>query len=112
MPLANGERGNSKGNSINGRANKDRRRAEAFAREAAWNELSLTEKLAKLPANGAKRQRARYTALLEKQNEKASQTSQLVKDAKAMVESGEAVSLSEAKRKLTAKKAAPAKAAN
>ena len=104
MPLANGERGNSRGNSINGRASKDRRRAEAFAREAAASELSIAEKLAKLPANGAKRQRAKYTVLLAEQTERASQTSQLVKDAKTMVENGEAVSLSEAKRKITEKK--------
>ena len=104
MPLANGERGNSRGNSINGKASKDQRRAEAFAREELSGQLSITEKLAKLPAVGASRQRARYTALLANQSEKASQTSQLVKEAKAMVESGEAVSLSDAKKRITEKR--------
>ncbi len=97
-------RGNTRGHSINGASNKDIRREAAFAREDAFNNLSIAEKLKSLPPTGANRQRTRYTELLAKLNEKASQTSQLVKDAKGMVDRGEAVSLSEAKRILTAKK--------
>lgn len=59
MPLADGSRGNTRGNSINGRHRKDVRRKEAFAREAAYAKLSLAEKLKTLPHDGAKRQRAR-----------------------------------------------------
>lgn len=102
--FSDGSRGNTRGHLINGAANKDQRRTEAFAREAAASKLSLMDKLDRLPPEGAHRQRARYSALLVKEQGNASQTSQLVKDAKAMVDSGQAVSLSEAKRKLIQQK--------
>jgi hypothetical protein len=70
--FTDGKRGNTRGHLINGRANKDRRREEAFAREAAFNKLSLADKLKGLPPEGAQRQRARYTALLNKQIESQS----------------------------------------
>lgn len=41
------------------------------ARQEMYNELTLEEKIARLPAEGAKKQRARLMALLEKQNAKA-----------------------------------------
>ena len=59
--------GNSRGNQINGRANKDRRRKEAYTRLDAFNKLSILEKLRTLPKEGAKRQRTRYEAILAKQ---------------------------------------------
>lgn len=100
--FSDGSLGNTRGHlRLNGRARKDVRREEAFARVAAWQSLPLKERLSRLPEGGAVRQRARYTRMLVDSNVKASQTSQLVKDAKGMVERGEAVSLSEAKRKLS-----------
>lgn len=70
--FSDGSRGNTRGHrNLNGKVNKDRRREEAFAREAAYNKLSLTDKLKGLPIDGAKRQRARYTELLAKQAEKS-----------------------------------------
>lgn len=63
--------GNTRGHmSLNGKANKDRRREEAFAREAAYRSKSLTERLKGLPAEGAERQRARLTKAIEAQAEK------------------------------------------
>ena len=64
MPLSDGSLGNSRGNSINGRHNKDRRRKEAFAREDAWRKLTIAERLKRLPYTGAKRQRARLELAL------------------------------------------------
>lgn len=72
--------GNSCGNSINGKANKARRRENAYARLDEWNKLSLKEKLAKLPAEGAKRQRARYEAQLAKQSEQGAEKQAKKKD--------------------------------
>lgn len=54
-----GSRGNTRGNSINGRANKDRRRIDAFARETAYANISTAQKLKRLPVGGAMRQRDR-----------------------------------------------------
>lgn len=62
MPLKDGSRGNSVGNSINGRVRKDERRYAAFAREAANANLSPIQKLKaldKFNPNGGHRQRAR-----------------------------------------------------
>lgn len=108
--FSDGSRGNTRGHTINGAANKDRRRTEAFARELANSKLTTAEKLKRLPPEGATRQRAKLTARLAKEQSAAAQTSQLVKDAKAMVDAGQAVSLSEAKRKLTQQKKDKAKA--
>lgn len=55
---------------INGKSRKAERRAGALARAEAMSKLSLEQRLAKLPKEGANRQRARYQALLEKQHEK------------------------------------------
>lgn len=55
------------------------RRAAAEARQAEYNKLSLAEKLAKLPENGAKKQRAKLLALMEKEkNKNAEATETLV----------------------------------
>ena len=69
LPKGQHPPGNSRGNSINGKANKDRRRKESYARLDKFNKLSLAEKLKGLPNPGANRQRAKYEALLQKQNE-------------------------------------------
>ena len=65
--------GNTRGHTINGRAKKDQRRKEAFAREAAWRALPLSEQLNRLPIEGAKKQRARIEAAIAKNKEKQSQ---------------------------------------
>lgn len=49
------------------------RRAIAEARQEAYNKLSLAEKLAKLPENGATKQRAKLLALMEKEKNKATE---------------------------------------
>lgn len=60
-------KGNSRGNSLNGKSRKDERRQESYARQEVYARFSLKEKLARLPKDGAKRQRARYEAALDKQ---------------------------------------------
>jgi hypothetical protein len=69
-------RGNTRGNSINGKATKDRRRTEAFEREANYRKLSLKERVSRLQPTGAQRQRARlqreldaHVAILKKKEE-------------------------------------------
>lgn len=44
---------------------KAERRAEAEKRNEAYNQLTLAEKLARLPADGCKKQRARLEAELK-----------------------------------------------
>lgn len=46
------------------------RRKNAEARQAEYDKLTLQQKLDRLPANGAKRQRARLEAALNKQSQK------------------------------------------
>jgi hypothetical protein len=62
-------RGLTKNNAVNGRVRKTERREQSLARKAEFDKLSLKEKLARLPEGGANRQRARYLALLAKQEE-------------------------------------------
>ncbi len=57
---------NTVGHSVNGRRRKDERRASCIARKKEYDKLSVAEKLAKLPPEGAKRQRARLQGLLKK----------------------------------------------
>ena len=45
---------------------KAQRRAKALARKAEFDKLSLEQKLASLPKDGAARQRARYLVQIEK----------------------------------------------
>ena len=47
------------------------RRKNAEARQAEYDKLTLQQKLDRLPANGAKRQRARLEAAIASQNKKA-----------------------------------------
>lgn len=49
---------------------KDERRKQAEARQAEYDKLTLQQKIERLPANGAAKQRAKLTALLDKQNKK------------------------------------------
>lgn len=49
------------------------RRAKAEAMQAEYNKLSLEEKIARLPKDGAKKQRARLMKLLEEKNKKVSE---------------------------------------
>jgi hypothetical protein len=46
------------------------RRARALKMQEEYDKLSLQEKIARLPKVGAKKQRAKLEALLEKQSEK------------------------------------------
>jgi len=59
------ERGNTRGNSINGKATKDRRRVQAFERETEYHKLSLKERVNRLQPTGAQRQRARLQKELD-----------------------------------------------
>lgn len=68
-----GQLGNTRGHLINGAARKDERRKEAMARQTAWRALPIAERLKRLPAEGATRERARLQTALVKQTEKASQ---------------------------------------
>lgn len=47
------------------------RRKRAEERQVAYDKLTLQEKLAKLPANGAKKQRAKLEAAIQAEAEKA-----------------------------------------
>lgn len=78
-------RGWTRGNAINGKRRKDERRAAAFERQAAFNKLSLEQKLAGLPKDGANRQRARYLKQIEarKKSEETKQAKK--KEAKVTV---------------------------
>ena len=49
------------------------RREGSKERQEAYDKLTLQQKLERLPANGAKKQRARLEALLQKQQEKVAQ---------------------------------------
>lgn len=46
------------------------RRAEAMARQAAYDSLTLEQKIMQLPKDGAKKQRAKLEAQFNKQNAK------------------------------------------
>jgi hypothetical protein len=82
--FSDGKRGNTKGHhTLNGRANKDRRREEAFAREAAYAKMSLEERLKNLPTEGANRQRARMTAAIAERDAKAAERKKATTDSKA-----------------------------
>lgn len=52
-----------------GRADRaEKKRAEALGRNDAYQELSVSRKLASLPIGGAMKQRAKLEALLEEEN--------------------------------------------
>ena len=64
------------------KAHRELRRKQAEERFAVYSQLSLQEKLERLPADGAKKQRARLEAALAK----ASQPKQVSAPAKEVVE--------------------------
>lgn len=55
------------------------RKSEAKDRQAAYDKLSLQEKIDRLPATGATKQRARLQRLLEKKNQSKQDEPALVK---------------------------------
>jgi hypothetical protein len=82
---------NSRGNSINGRARKAERRETAFARAEATKHISVRQKLERINSQnptGAKRQRARYEALIAKQVDKGQE---VAKQARKKEQKAEAV---------------------
>lgn len=70
----------SRGNAINGKSRKDERRKAAYARDDEASQLSLEQKLAKLPVNGAKRQRERYTAAIAARKQAPAEKNRAKKD--------------------------------
>lgn len=54
------------------------RKSEAKERQAAYDKLSLQEKIDRLPATGATKQRARLQRLLEKKNQPKQEAPALV----------------------------------
>ncbi len=60
--FSDGQRGNTRGHAINGASRKDERRKDAFAREEKWRALSISERIKRLPKEGANRERARLEA--------------------------------------------------
>lgn len=56
---------------------REERRKQAEARQAEYDKLTLQQKLNRLPANGAKRQRTRLEAAINKQQQRSEQSAQV-----------------------------------
>ena len=65
------------------KAMREERRKKAEARQAEYDKLTLEQKLAKLPETGAKKQRAKLEAALEKSKAKITEKATEVSTASA-----------------------------
>lgn len=79
------------------------RKSEAKERQAAYDKLSLQEKIDRLPATGATKQRARLQRLLEKKNNPEQQLKAAVVEGLKDAEEGKTVPHEQVKKNLQKK---------